>query len=92
MTLTTKFKNFTAALALAVVALAPGFAAPSAWADNSGAVQHPIVLVHGLSGFDTLLIMDYFYGIEGALAGVGATEVYAPSVTAWESNEVRGEE
>ena len=62
-----------------------------ALADNSGAVQYPIVLVHGLSGFDTLLF-DYFYGVQGRLAGVGANQVFTPQLTGWESNEVRGEE
>lgn len=60
-------------------------------ADTSGRTQHPIVLVHGLSGFDSILA-DYFYGVKGALRNVGATQVYTPQVTAFESNEVRGEE
>jgi len=68
-----------------------GFTSKIAQADNSGAVQNPIVLVHGLSGFDTLLI-DYFYGVKNALAGVGANQVFTPQLTGWESNEVRGEE
>lgn len=67
------------------------FASSPAMADSSGATQHPIVLVHGLSGFDTLIIMDYFYGVRSALNGVGA-QVFEPQITGWESNEVRGEE
>ncbi|XOZ34668.1 esterase/lipase family protein [Halomonadaceae bacterium KBTZ08] len=54
--------------------------------------QHPIVLVHGLSGFDNLFgIVDYFNGIPGALAEDGA-EVYVPQVSAANSTTVRGEQ
>lgn len=60
-------------------------------ADSSGKTQHPIVLVHGLSGFDSILA-DYFYGVKGALRNVGATSVYTPQVSGYESNEARGEE
>lgn len=60
-------------------------------ADSSGRTQHPIVLVHGLSGFDSILA-DYFYGVKGALRDVGATQVYTPQVTAFASNEERGEQ
>ncbi|WP_269759481.1 hypothetical protein [Variovorax sp. E3] len=31
--------------------------------------KYPIVLVHGLLGFDNLLGVDYFYGIPDKLAG-----------------------
>lgn len=68
------------------------FGATSARSNSSGAVQYPIVLVHGLSGFDTLLFVDYFFGVENALASVGADEVFTAQVTAFESNEVRGEQ
>lgn len=60
-------------------------------ADTSGRTQHPIVLVHGLSGFDSILA-DYFYGVKSALRDVGATSVYTPQVTAFASNEARGEQ
>ncbi len=32
--------------------------------------RYPIVLVHGLFGFDKLLGVDYFYGIPQALTGM----------------------
>ncbi|UTA47059.1 triacylglycerol lipase [Simiduia sp. 21SJ11W-1] len=67
------------------------FGLPAHSADNSGRTQHPIVLVHGLSGFDSILA-DYFFGVKGALRDVGATQVYTPQVTAFASNEARGEE
>ncbi|NQY62826.1 MAG: triacylglycerol lipase [Alteromonadaceae bacterium] len=60
-------------------------------ADTSGSTKYPVVLVHGLSGFDTAL-GDYFYGVKGTLANVGANEVYTPQITGYETSEVRGEE
>lgn len=65
-------------------------AAP-AHADTSGETKYPVVLVHGLSGFDSALA-DYFYGVTGALGSVGALEVYTPQITGYETSEVRGEE
>ena len=53
--------------------------------------QHPIVLVHGLFGFDTLAGVDYFYGIPHSLTRDGAT-VYVAQVSAANSTEVRGEQ
>jgi triacylglycerol lipase len=60
-------------------------------ADTSGDTKYPIVLVHGLSGFDSALA-DYFYGVKGALAAVGSTQVYTPQISGYETSEVRGEE
>jgi len=60
-------------------------------ANTSGQTRYPIVLVHGLSGFDSILA-DYFYGVKGALRGVGANAVYTPQIAGWDSNEARGEE
>jgi len=65
--------------------------AGNALADTSGQTDNPIVLVHGLSGFDSIL-GDYFYGVRGALNNIGASEVYTPQIAGWDSNEVRGEE
>lgn len=64
---------------------------PSASANTSGDTKYPIVLVHGLSGFDKALI-DYFYGVKGTLASVGANQVFTPQITGYENSEVRGEE
>ncbi|RSD30834.1 esterase/lipase family protein [Vibrio pectenicida] len=65
----------------------------AATANASGYTQtkYPIVLVHGLFGFDTLAGVDYFYGIPHALARSGAT-VYVAQVSATNSSEVRGEQ
>jgi triacylglycerol lipase len=53
--------------------------------------RYPIVLVHGLFGFDSFLGLDYFYGIPSALRQDGA-RVYVAQVSAANSTEVRGEQ
>ena len=53
--------------------------------------KYPIVLVHGLFGFDSFLGLDYFYGIPGALTQDGA-RVFVAQVSAANSTEVRGEQ
>ncbi|UAA38310.1 triacylglycerol lipase [Paraneptunicella aestuarii] len=53
--------------------------------------KYPIVLVHGLFGFDDILGIDYFYGIPQALSKDGA-KVFVTSVSAGNSSEVRGEQ
>ncbi len=53
--------------------------------------RYPIVLVHGLFGFDRLGPLEYFYGIPAALRSGGA-QVYVTSVSAANSTEVRGEQ
>lgn len=62
------------------------------WQDcDAYETNYPIVLVHGVSGFDSLLGVDYFYGVRGALEERGA-EVYTPNVTAWEDGYDRGDQ
>ncbi len=53
--------------------------------------KYPIVLVHGLFGFDTLAGVDYFFGIPQALTKSGAT-VYVAQISAANSTEIRGEQ
>ena len=53
--------------------------------------RYPIVLVHGLFGFDSFLGLDYFYGIPGALTQDGA-RVFVAQVSAANSTDVRGEQ
>ncbi|WP_223300396.1 lipase family alpha/beta hydrolase [Vibrio sinaloensis] len=53
--------------------------------------KYPIVLVHGLFGFDSLAGVDYFYGIPQSLTKDGAT-VYVAQVSATHSSEARGEQ
>lgn len=53
--------------------------------------RYPIVLVHGLFGFDTAAGVDYWYRIPEALRRGGA-EVYVAQVSAAEDTVVRGEQ
>lgn len=62
------------------------------WNSNYTKTKHPIVLVHGLFGFDQAFgIYNYFYRIPGELADDGAT-VYVADVSAAHSSELRGEQ
>ena len=62
-----------------------------AHAGTAGQTRYPIVLVHGLFGFDNALGIDYFYGIPDALRRDGA-KVFVTQVSAANSTEVRGEQ
>lgn len=63
----------------------------TAQAGTYTATKYPIVLVHGLFGFDSILGIDYFYQIPSALTKDGA-QVFVTSVPAANSSEVRGEQ
>lgn len=59
---------------------------------NYTKTKHPIVLVHGLLGFDSILgVYDYWYGVPSNLRSGGA-KVYVASVSASNFSEVRGEQ
>ncbi len=60
-------------------------------ADTYTQTQYPVVLVHGLLGFDALGPVQYFYGVPSELRRSGAT-VYTASVSQSNSTEVRGEQ
>jgi triacylglycerol lipase len=60
-------------------------------ADTYTKTQYPIVLVHGLLGFDALGPVQYFYGVPSELRRSGAV-VYTASVSQSNSTEVRGEQ
>ena len=80
----TRFWKSLAFLLIALTAL------PS-WATGYTQTKYPIVLVHGLFGFDNIGPVEYFYGIPEALRDGGA-QVYVTSVSAANSTEVRGEQ
>ncbi|KQX01213.1 lipase [Massilia sp. Root418] len=82
-------KRIWQSLALFLVTLM-ALPAPS-WAQGYTQTKYPIVLVHGLFGFDSLGPVDYFYGIASGLSSGGA-KVYVTSVSAANSTEVRGEQ
>ncbi len=53
--------------------------------------KYPIVLVHGLAGFDDILGIDYWYGIPEVLSQGGA-EVFVTQVATTNTPEIRGEQ
>ncbi|PRD18584.1 UNVERIFIED_CONTAM: lip [Trichonephila clavipes] len=53
--------------------------------------KYPIVLSHGMLGFDSILGVDYWYGIPSALRKDGAT-VYITEVSQLDTSEARGEQ
>lgn len=53
--------------------------------------RYPIVLVHGMSGFDTILGVDYFYRVPDELRANGAVVLVA-EVSQFNDNTVRGEQ
>jgi len=69
-----------------------GLALPAFAQTDYTKTRHPIVLVHGLLGFDSLLgIYDYFYGLPSDLRSGGA-RVYIANVSSSNFSEVRGEQ
>jgi triacylglycerol lipase len=82
----------TTALATALLSLpAPAQAATTSSAATAAQTRYPIVLVHGLMGFDSILGVDYWYRIPEALRKAGATVLIA-KVSAVNDNDVRGEQ
>jgi len=82
-------KNWMTVLGAGLLALA--IAPVSASAGTYTQTKYPIVLVHGLFGFDNIGPVEYFYGIPSSLRSDGA-KVYTVQVSATNSTEVRGEQ
>ncbi len=62
------------------------------WNCNYTKTKYPIVLAHGMAGFDELFgVFDYWFGIPGALDDGGAT-VFVTEVSQFNSTEARGEQ
>lgn len=57
---------------------------------NYTETRYPIVLVHGMFGFDSIIGVDYWYGIIEELSRYGA-DVYTTQVPALDSTIARGE-
>ena len=76
-------------LALAVAACLTVPAQASA-ATGYTQTKYPIVLTHGMLGFDNILGIDYWYGIPSALRRDGA-KVYVTEVSQLNTSEARGE-
>jgi len=66
-------------------------AAGAARSDTYTQTRYPVVLVHGLLGFDAIGPVNYWYGIPSALRSGGAT-VYVSQESASNASEVRGEQ
>ncbi|QQP95929.1 lipase family alpha/beta hydrolase [Lysobacter enzymogenes] len=80
---------FAAPVLFVVLLLAAAFPAS---ADDYTKTRYPVVLVHGLFGFDAIGgVYDYWFGIPQALRDGGA-QVYVAQVSAANSNEMRGEQ
>jgi triacylglycerol lipase len=81
-----------AALAAAALATAPAADALCLWNCSAARTKYPIVLAHGMAGFDELFgVFDYWYGIPGDLRERGAT-VFVAQVSPFNSTEARGEQ
>lgn len=79
-------------LGLVLLALASPSLAWFSWFKSSYAeTRYPIVLAHGMAGFDNIGPLDYWYGIPGDLRKRGAS-VYLTQVSSFNSSEVRGEQ
>jgi len=74
-----------------VLLLALSLVPASASAAGYTQTKYPIVLVHGMLGWDSIGPYEYFFGIPGALRRDGA-QVYVAQVSAVNSTEVRGEQ
>ena len=83
-------KRFSAACGLALALFLGSHSAAHA-TDTYAKTRYPVVLVHGLLGFDAIGPINYFYGIPSALRSGGAT-VFTPEVSQANSTEVRGEQ
>ncbi|PHV10053.1 esterase/lipase family protein [Chitinimonas sp. BJB300] len=71
--------------------LAFALAVPAHASTGYTQTKYPIVLVHGLFGFDRALGVDYWYRIPAELQKDGA-KVYVAQVSAVNSTEMRGEQ
>ncbi len=60
-------------------------------ASTYGKTKYPVVLAHGMMGWDTMLGIEYWYQIPNDLRDSGAT-VYTTQASGLESSEVRGEQ
>jgi triacylglycerol lipase len=76
---------------LAIAAIALSVLPLPSWAGTYAQTRYPIVLVHGLFGFDNIGPLEYFYGIPEDLRANGA-QVFVSQVSAANSTEVRGEQ
>lgn len=86
-------KHLLGSLALTAALAASGQAQASWFSFSSDytRTKYPIVLTHGMLGWDNMLGVDYWYGIPQALRKDGAT-VYVTQVSQLDTSEARGEQ
>ncbi|MCU0070656.1 triacylglycerol lipase [Pseudomonas koreensis] len=58
---------------------------------RNATTQHPILLVHGLFGFERIGPFELFHDVKQALNAIGA-QVFVPHLSAIHDNEVRGKQ
>jgi triacylglycerol lipase len=73
------------------LAAAAATALPAHATSEEAKTKYPIVLVHGLLGFDNVLGVDYFYRIPRTLTLAGG-KVYIAKLSGTNTSEVRGEQ
>jgi triacylglycerol lipase len=74
---------------LCLLSCAAFLVASPVWSDTYTKTRYPIVLAHGMAGFDELFgVYDYWFGIPDALRSGGAT-VFVTQVSAFNSTELR---
>jgi triacylglycerol lipase len=87
-----KFATATFVAALLVSASVQSASAFCLFNCTYAQTKYPIVLAHGMAGFDSLFgVYDYFYGIPSDLANIGG-KVYVTNVSAFNSSTQRGEQ
>lgn len=82
-------KRILATLALSLGALTT--TAPAMAQSDYARTRYPVVFAHGLSGFANIGPLEYWNGIPADLQANGAT-TYVTQVSAFQSNEYRGEQ
>lgn len=87
MRFATSLRRLMSVIAMVLAIAAPGAAHAGTYAQT----KYPIVLVHGFLGFNSVLAINYFYGVPDQLRADGAT-VYIAQVNPAQSNEYRGEQ
>ncbi|QPB85616.1 alpha/beta fold hydrolase [Pseudoalteromonas rubra] len=78
-------KKITLSLLLCVMSLFAQLA------HSNDELEYPVVLVHGLFGFDNLLGVDYFYRVPSVIRQEGGN-VYVAEVSSAHNSELRGEQ
>ncbi len=66
-------------------------AGPASAPDGNTHTRYPVVLVHGMLGFESVFGMSYWYDLVPRLRAHGV-EVYTPAMSAFNDSELRGQQ